>query len=84
MILHKIDEAIFMASRGVVMSARAGHIKCDIPVEFAHPRDFLIKTTPGFAALKARLTERIRGEAMQAVEGGGELGRAGHSLERGK
>ena len=69
-VTHDIDEAIFMASRVVVMSARPGHIKCDIPVEFAHPREYLIKTTPDFAALKARLTEEIRGEAMRAVEMG--------------
>jgi len=69
-VTHDIDEAIFMASRVVVMSARPGRVKCDVPVPFEHPRDYKIKTTTAFAELKARLTEEIRGEAMRAVEMG--------------
>jgi ABC-type nitrate/sulfonate/bicarbonate transport system ATPase subunit len=69
-VTHDIDESIFMASRVVVMSARPGRIKCDVPVPFDHPRDYKIKTTTAFAELKARLTEEIRGEAMRAVEMG--------------
>jgi ABC-type nitrate/sulfonate/bicarbonate transport system ATPase subunit len=67
-VTHDIEEAIFMASRVVVMSARPGHIKADVAVPIAHPRHYTVKTTPAFSSLKARLTEEIRAEALK-VEG---------------
>jgi ABC-type nitrate/sulfonate/bicarbonate transport system ATPase subunit len=69
-VTHDIDEAIFMANRVVVMTARPGSIKCDLPVPMPHPREYTIKTTPEFAQLKARLTEEIRVEAKRAAEMG--------------
>jgi ABC-type nitrate/sulfonate/bicarbonate transport system ATPase subunit len=56
-VTHDIDEAVFMGSRVVVMSARPGRIKLDRPVPLPHPRHYSVKTTPEFAALKAELTE---------------------------
>jgi NitT/TauT family transport system ATP-binding protein len=70
LVTHDIDEAIFMASRVLVMSARPGRIKCEMAVDFAHPRDYRLKTTPAFAALKARITEEIRAEVIRAAEMG--------------
>ena len=67
-VTHDIEEAIFMASRVVVMSARPGRIKADVPVALPHPRHYTVKTTPEFSTLKARLTEDIRVEALK-VEG---------------
>lgn len=66
-VTHDIDEAIFMANRVVVMSARPGRIKCDVAVPLAHPRHYAMKTTPPFVALKARLTEEIRVEVQRAA-----------------
>ena len=66
-VTHDIEEAIFLASRVVVMSARPGRIKVDIPVDLPHPRHYTIKTSPEFSALKARLTEEIRMEAVRAA-----------------
>jgi NitT/TauT family transport system ATP-binding protein/sulfonate transport system ATP-binding protein len=66
-VTHDIDEAIFMANRVVVMTARPGRIKCDIAIDLPHPRAYTIKTTPEFAAYKARLTEEIRTEAIAAA-----------------
>ena len=67
-VTHDIDEAIFMASRVVVFTARPGRIKSEIAVPFEHPRHYTLKTTPEFMAIKARLTEDIRAEAMAAAE----------------
>ena len=68
-VTHDIEEAIFLASRVVVMTARPGRIKADVAIDLPHPRHYTIKTSPEFSALKARLTEEIRAEAVLAAEG---------------
>ena len=68
-VTHDIEEAIFLASRVVVMTARPGRIKADVAIDLPHPRHYTIKTSPEFSALKARLTEEIRVEAVLAAEG---------------
>ncbi|MBS0293068.1 MAG: ABC transporter ATP-binding protein [Proteobacteria bacterium] len=65
-VTHDIDEAIFMANRVAVFSARPGRIKSEIAVNLPHPRHYTIKTSPEFMELKARLTEEIRAESMAA------------------
>lgn len=65
-VTHDIDEAIFMANRVVVFSARPGRIKTELAVDLPHPRHYTIKTSPEFMDLKARLTEEIRAESMAA------------------
>ena len=65
-VTHDIDEAAFMGSRVVVMSARPGRIKLERSVPFAHPRSYAIKTTPMFMELKADLTEQVRAEVLAA------------------
>jgi len=65
-VTHDIDEAIFMANRVAVFSARPGRIKTEIAVDLPHPRHYTIKTSPEFMELKARLTEEIRAESMAA------------------
>ncbi|MCW5610485.1 MAG: ABC transporter ATP-binding protein [Rubrivivax sp.] len=65
-VTHDIDEAVFMGSRVVVMSARPGRIKLDRTVELPHPRHYAMKTTPAFSELKAELTEQVRSEVIAA------------------
>jgi ABC-type nitrate/sulfonate/bicarbonate transport system ATPase subunit len=65
-VTHDIDEAVFMGSRVVVMSARPGRIKLDRVVPLSHPRHYSIKTTPEFAQIKAELTEAVRVEVLAA------------------
>ena len=65
-VTHDIDEAVFMGSRVVVMSARPGRIKLDRAVPLDHPRHYSIKTAPEFTALKAELTEQVRVEVRAA------------------
>ena len=48
-VTHDIEEAIFMAARVVVMSARPGRIKAEVAVDLPHPRHYTIKTTPEFS-----------------------------------
>ena len=65
-VTHDIDEAVFMGSRVIVMSARPGRIKLDREVPLAHPRHYSVKTTPAFTELKAELTEQVRVEVRAA------------------
>ena len=66
-VTHDIDEAIFMASRVAVMSARPGSLKSIVSIGLPHPRHYTMKTTPEFSAYKAELTEEIRVEAMKTL-----------------
>ena len=67
-VTHDIDEAIFMANRVAVMSARPGRIKSEVRIELPHPRHYTMKTSPEFSTYKAQLTEEIRVEAMKAAQ----------------
>ena len=66
-VTHDIEEAIFMANRIAVMTARPGRIKAEVAVPLAHPRHYTIKTSAQFSELKGRLTEEIRSEALKVV-----------------
>ena len=66
-VTHDIDEAIFMANRVAVFSARPGRIKADVAIALPHPRHYTVKTSPEFARYKAQLTEEIRTEAVRAL-----------------
>lgn len=65
-VTHDIDEAVFLASRTVVMSARPGRIRLDRPVDLPHPRHYAMKTNTQFTAIKAQLTECVRAEVLAA------------------
>jgi ABC-type nitrate/sulfonate/bicarbonate transport system ATPase subunit len=67
-VTHDIDEAVFMGSRVVVMSARPGRIKLDRRVDLPHPRHYSVKTSAAFVELKAELTEQVRVEVRAALE----------------
>jgi len=67
-VTHDIEEAIFMANRVAVMSARPGHIKSIVPIALPHPRHYTMKTTPEFSRYKADLTEEIRVESIRTME----------------
>lgn len=66
-VTHDIEEAVFMASRVVTMTARPGRIKSITPVDIPHPRHYTVKASPEFSELRLKLTEEIRAEAIQAA-----------------
>jgi NitT/TauT family transport system ATP-binding protein len=58
-ITHQIDEAIYLADRVLVMSARPGRILADLRVDLPRPRELRIKRTPEFTALADQIWELI-------------------------
>ena len=67
-VTHDIEEAIFLAGRVVVLTARPGTVKAEISIDLPRPRDYHIRTTPAFSALKAQLTDLVRDESLRAAE----------------
>jgi ABC-type nitrate/sulfonate/bicarbonate transport system ATPase subunit len=67
-VTHDIDEAIFIANRCVVFSARPGRIKNELAIGLPYPRHYTVKTDARFSALKAQVTEDIRVETLRAVQ----------------
>ncbi len=61
-VTHDIEEALFLSDVVLVLTARPGRIKREIPVHFPRPRCPELKATPEFVALKAAVIGLIREE----------------------
>ncbi|GAT32713.1 NitT/TauT family transport system ATP-binding protein [Terrimicrobium sacchariphilum] len=59
LVTHDIEEAIYLADRVIVLSARPGRILEEIIVPFPKDRLLDIKLTPEFLALKRRLVDLL-------------------------
>ncbi|MCV0397147.1 MAG: ABC transporter ATP-binding protein [Rhizobiaceae bacterium] len=62
MITHSVDEALYLASRIVVISARPARIRRIIDVPFGYPRQDDIHTRPEFAALRSEIKDLVMRE----------------------
>jgi NitT/TauT family transport system ATP-binding protein len=67
-ITHDVEEAILLADRVVVMTARPGGVKDVIDVDLDRPRDPEVVTTDRFTELRERALSVIREEAQRALE----------------
>ncbi|HEX6411872.1 MAG TPA: ABC transporter ATP-binding protein, partial [Burkholderiales bacterium] len=66
-ITHDIEEAVLLADRVCVMTARPGRIKKSIDVGMPRPRSIELTTSPEFNALRREVLELIREESMRAA-----------------
>ena len=65
-ITHSIEEALFLATHVVVMTARPGRIKAAFVCGFSRDSDPLIATTPAFAEAKRTIVALLRQESLEA------------------
>jgi NitT/TauT family transport system ATP-binding protein len=63
-ITHQLNEALFLADRVVVMSARPGRVKAVIDVPFARPRALSLKRNPRFLELEDPLWRLLEEEVL--------------------
>ncbi|MBJ8341085.1 ABC transporter ATP-binding protein [Antrihabitans sp. YC3-6] len=67
MITHDIREAIFLADRVIVLSARPARIRHELTVDLPRPRDISMLTSPQFVALEAELISILHEESHRAL-----------------
>lgn len=60
-ITHSVEEAVYLADRVVVLSAKTHGIKDIVPIELERPRHVY---SPEFVELRHTLLEKVRGEAV--------------------
>ena len=65
-VTHDVDEAVFLGSRVVVMSASPGRLIADIRVPLPRPRDPAVLTAPEFVDIKRQCLGHIREETLKA------------------
>lgn len=68
MVTHAIPEAVFLADRVLVMSARPGRIAEVVEVDLPHPRSLDLMTTPEFGAL----VRHVRHNLDMGTDAGGQ------------
>src|SRR5262249_24502378 len=60
-VTHDVEEALFLADRVYVMSARPGRLLAELPSRFPRPRSLHLMGDPEFGRAKERLLGLLRG-----------------------
>jgi NitT/TauT family transport system ATP-binding protein len=61
-VTHQIDEAIYLSDRVMVMTKRPGHAKTIFDIDLPRPRNYEMRVTPEFNALKLEIWEQLKDE----------------------
>ena len=64
-ITHDVDEAIILAQRVIIMSARPGRIKEIVEIDIPYPRDQETKMLPRFLELKNHIWSQVYKEYLE-------------------
>jgi NitT/TauT family transport system ATP-binding protein len=65
LVTHNIEEAVLLADRVIVLGANPGHIRAELPIDLARPRD---RRTKAFEALVDKLYETLTGAEPGVTE----------------
>ena len=68
-ITHDVEEALFLSDRVLVMSARPGSIKLEVPVQVPRPRSRKVTTSESFNKLKEKILDAIHDESIKTMSG---------------
>lgn len=68
LITHDIDEAVYLADRIFIMTARPGKMKAEIAVPFGCDRDESVRDTQEFFELRKRVSHLLHDEGRKVVE----------------
>jgi NitT/TauT family transport system ATP-binding protein len=66
-ITHNIDEALILADRIVVMSARPGRVKAELRNTLPRPRHVDIQLSPDYARLKSAVWRHVQEELLKQM-----------------
>jgi NitT/TauT family transport system ATP-binding protein len=65
-VTHDIDEAIYLADRVIVFTARPGKIKADICIDLPRPRELEIKKSAKYTEYRNHIWDILREEVLRA------------------
>jgi NitT/TauT family transport system ATP-binding protein len=65
-ITHDIAEAVYLADRVIVFTARPGRVKLDVKIDLPRPRDLRLKREVEFVAYERTIWETIREEVIRS------------------
>jgi NitT/TauT family transport system ATP-binding protein len=65
-ITHDIEEAVYLADRVIVFTARPGRTKADVAIDLTRPRAIEVKKTTAYMAYRNRIWDLLRDEVLRA------------------
>jgi NitT/TauT family transport system ATP-binding protein len=66
-VTHSIDEAVYLADRVVLLTARPGRIKAEYPVELSRPRSIEMRASSSYTKLSLDIWSALREEVEAAM-----------------
>lgn len=68
LITHSVDEAIYLSSRIIVVTARPARIRADITVSFPYPRPANLSDSPAFSELRSQIRDLVMQEYAAQIK----------------
>lgn len=63
-VTHDIDEAIYLADRVILFTARPGKLKRDIQIDLPRPREATVRTSPQYTRYRNQIWDLLREEVL--------------------
>ena len=70
LVTHSLDEAIYLADRVVIMTARPARVKREIRIDLPRPRDHKVRNLPEFNEYRQAAWDVLEQEVKTAMAGG--------------